>query len=70
MALCYLDTNPRFQNTTQHWKGKRDFRSNKAKVCALISKKFILYSDAPPVVFVSVVDNDHNVYVPDTPSQE
>ena len=70
MALCYLTADPRYPQTMTKWKGRNDYKTNKAKVRTLMDTHFIPYSDAPPAVFVDTVDDEHELFVPDTTEQE
>ena len=70
MALCYLDGNPRYPQTMRKWRRKNNVGTNEAKVRSLMSAKFILYTDAPPEVFVEAVDDNQDVFVPDDKEKE
>ena len=45
------------------WRGRHDYRANKAKVRTLMANHFIPYIQATPSVFVEAVDNNHEVFV-------
>ena len=70
MALSFLNVNPKFPQTIRNWKGKNNFKTNEARVRSLMEAKFIPYSDAPPSVFVSAVDDSPDIFEPSDPQSE
>lgn len=64
-SLAYLEVNPRAADEKKKWKGKHTYQKNRSHVRALQENNFIPYDRAPPDIFLDVVDEDHDVFVPD-----
>ena len=57
--------NPKAADEKKEWKGQNSYQKNHSYVRSLQEKKFIPYDRAPWDIFLNVIDDDHEIFVPD-----